>query len=1462
MKHVIFLVVACCLLATDTIAQTGISNSTAVIQNFDAMSTTNSLPSNWKIHASVAAPTYTGASTTVTQVATAGSPTAGGTYNFGATSTERSVGAMTSGGFASPNNLLGYYRNTGTNAITDLTISYDAERFRVNTAAASVQFFYSLNGSTWVSVTAGDIASSNFPTGTSSYTFSTPTVVTRSNIAISGLNIPANGDFYLRWNINTTGGNSQAIGIDNVSVTATFASGCTAPSTQISTLVASAPTSNGVSASWTSGSGDASLIVARPTSQSAAAPVSGTGYSANSDYSLAAQINSNNRVVYGSSGSSTNITGLSPQTSYTLTAYSFASATNCYNTTSAPASTVFTLSEAVSSQANSALISNATSSSLQLDFTGATFPGSGATQAGYVIIYSTGTPTLASTNGTAPAAGNGTIFTTSSVALPTTPGTSVIITGLSGNTTYNFLVIPYTWDGTNSATYNYLTASAPTASGTTLSLVAPSISSPSASGIQNTIATLGGNVTNDGGATISQRGIVWSSSNTNPVIGGIGCSTVTTSGTTGIFTTAVTGLPSNTTIYFAAFATNSVGTSYTTVSSFTTNSPATHLVFGSNPPANGNVGQNLVSFTVEARRANNTVDDEFSGVVTLNQISGTGLMTGGSVTAVSGVATFNTVQFNAASTYTIQGSAAGLTSTNVSNSIVVVVPDDAAGEWINTGSTTAWYTASNWSNNTIPSGAMFARFNNTGTATICGVNVNTGSPSILGIEMSSLRTRALSIGASVTTSGTLTLNGGLNNQLPNTIIRNASSFGLSFVPNVSSSGSLNLVLGNTTENVIRIDGTGNVTISSVISGSGRNLTKAGTGSGKLLLSGSNTYTGETRLLSGVLEIGASERIDNTSNILLNGGTLSTGSAVGFTETVGTLNLVSNSSIQLGTGLHDLIFAASNAISWSGNTLTVFGWTGTYGTSGTSGRIFVGNSAGGLTPAQLSKINFDGYPNGAMQLPTGEVVPKTDGPTSSVLSGTGTICNGSSTPLTVAISGGTAPYTVVYSNGTSNVTVSNYTSGTAIPVSPASNTTYTLVSVTDAASWIGIGNSGSAIVTVNGLPLVFNTPTVTASSVTLTWPLVSGAAWYEFQYKETASGTWISAGTLVGTGSTRTIQGLNPNTSYDFRGRTFCTNNAASSWSTIVTTSTANPISCELPPVLTTASLTGTTATITWPAVVGAAWYEFRYKPSSSGTWISAGTLSGSSIQRILTGLTSATQYDFQARTYCASGVPNSWSASLQFTTSAAVGCETAPVLTVASVSNTSATITWPAISGAAWYEFRYKLTSSTTWISAGTLTGTATSRTLTGLTANSQYDFQARTFCANGNPSSAWSATRQFTTTGAAAIALVEGNVIESSEGQSTKEMAINEASGVAVNVFPNPTDDLVQVQVIMEQANETLVVRMFDMSGRLVQEAQAMTEGGLTTIPLSMGEMMTGMYNVELYQNGALIHRARVQKN
>ncbi|PWA03872.1 beta strand repeat-containing protein, partial [Flavobacterium psychrotolerans] len=88
-------------------------------------------------------------------------------------------------------------------------------------------------------------------------------------------------------------------------------------------------------------------------------------------------------------------------------------------------------------------------------------------------------------------------------------------------------------------------------------------------------------------------------------------------------------------------------------------------------------------------------------------------------------------------------------------------------------------------------------------------------------------------------------------------------------------------------------------------------------------------------------------------------------------------------------------------------------------------------------------------------------------TAAVISGTATICPGTSTNLQVAITGGSSPFTVVYNDGTGNHTVNSYTSGSNISVSPSSTTTYTLVSVTSVGGCVGTSNSGSAVVTTGG-----------------------------------------------------------------------------------------------------------------------------------------------------------------------------------------------------------------------------------------------------------------------------------------------------------------------------------------------------------------------------------------------------------
>ena len=102
----------------------------------------------------------------------------------------------------------------------------------------------------------------------------------------------------------------------------------------------------------------------------------------------------------------------------------------------------------------------------------------------------------------------------------------------------------------------------------------PTVTTNTVSSIAATSATCGGNVTSNGGASVTARGVCWSTS-PNPTVS----NSHTTDGTgTGSFTSSITGLSPNTTYYVRAYATNSEGTGYGSQRSFTTSTASGTLV--------------------------------------------------------------------------------------------------------------------------------------------------------------------------------------------------------------------------------------------------------------------------------------------------------------------------------------------------------------------------------------------------------------------------------------------------------------------------------------------------------------------------------------------------------------------------------------------------------------------------------------------------------------------------------------------------------------------------------------------------------------------------------------------------------------------------------------------------------------------------------------------------------------------
>ena len=99
------------------------------------------------------------------------------------------------------------------------------------------------------------------------------------------------------------------------------------------------------------------------------------------------------------------------------------------------------------------------------------------------------------------------------------------------------------------------------------SSVAPSVTTTAITSITSTTASTGGNVTSDGGASITARGVCYNTGGT-PTISDP--KVIDPSATTGVFTSALSSLTANTTYYVRAYATNSSGTDYGSQVSFKT----------------------------------------------------------------------------------------------------------------------------------------------------------------------------------------------------------------------------------------------------------------------------------------------------------------------------------------------------------------------------------------------------------------------------------------------------------------------------------------------------------------------------------------------------------------------------------------------------------------------------------------------------------------------------------------------------------------------------------------------------------------------------------------------------------------------------------------------------------------------------------------------------------------------------
>lgn len=189
------------------------------------------------------------------------------------------------------------------------------------------------------------------------------------------------------------------------------------------------------------------------------------------------------------------------------------------------------------------------------------------------------------------------------------------------------------------------------------------------------------------------------------------------------------------------------------------------------------------------------------------------------------------------------------------------------------------------------------------------------------------------------------------------------------------------------------------------------------------------------------------------------------------------------------------------------------------------------------------------------------------------------------------------------------------------------------------------------------------------------------------------------------------------------------------------------------------------------------------------------------------------------------------------------GCNVPSGLNATSVTASSATLNWSAVTGANSYNIQYRKTGTGTWTST---TSTTTSKAISGLTASSQYEFQVQTVCTGS--SSAFSASSNFTTSA--------GACSDNYEPNNTRTAAPTIATNVDIVGLISPSGDNdyfkftttspnTNVKVTLTNVPFDYDLKLYNSAGTLLATSQ---NGGTTSETVKRNTSTAATYYARAY--------------
>ncbi len=233
------------------------------------------------------------------------------------------------------------------------------------------------------------------------------------------------------------------------------------------------------------------------------------------------------------------------------------------------------------------------------------------------------------------------------------------------------------------------------------------------------------------------------------------------------------------------------------------------------------------------------------------------------------------------------------------------------------------------------------------------------------------------------------------------------------------------------------------------------------------------------------------------------------------------------------------------------------------------------------------------------------------------------------------------------------------------------------------------------------------------------------------------GRWMMPDEGTGVADTTfTFSGLTHQTPYSIGVRAVCAEGFYSDWTVLSVTTLQRP--CLVPTAVTVSDISFDAAVIGWTPGENETQWEVNVTGPSYDQTFNANTN-----PYAVTGLASNETYTVRVRALCSETQQSEWSTEVQFTTER---CQPVSGVTATATTFQTATVSWnPASNGSGNYELEYGLSGFRQGDGTRVTVTGATTYTIAGLDAETNYDVYVRSIC-SASLTSSWSTVATFTT--------------------------------------------------------------------------------------------------------------------